>query len=250
MPFAIAFLLFAAACAAEAAARGGWAWLLLWPAVSFLVVGVAYAGGGPRLLGKRPATGAIHPAAVGTLLPYFLLAWGGWHAVTRLRGSRDASLVAGALWVGRRPRVCDLPADVTAVVDLTSEFRPARGVAGGRYAYLSFPILDGHVPPPARLVEIARAVAAQPGVVYLHCAQGHGRAAMVAACVLMARGLAADPAAAVAMVRAVRPRIRLTRSQWAVIRRAAGELTAGHAVAARNDLLPNDLERPRPAPSS
>ena len=226
MPFAVVFLLFAVACAAEAVGRGGWGWLWLWPAVSFLVVAVAYVGGGPRLLGKRPATGGIHPVAATTLLPYFLLSAGVWHAATRLRGSRDASRVAESLWIGRRPRLAELPADVTAIVDLTSEFRPARGVVGGRYAYLSFPILDGHVPPVERLVHIARTVAAQPGVVYLHCAQGHGRAAMVGASVLVAHGLAADADAAVAMIRAVRPGIRMTKAQWAVLRRASVELRA------------------------
>ena len=115
MPFALLFLFFAAACAAQAAARGGWGWLWLWPAASFLVVAAAYAGGGPRLLGKRPATGGFHPAATGTLLPYFVFASGVWHLVVWLGGaSKDASRVADGLLVGRRPRLRDLPADVLA----------------------------------------------------------------------------------------------------------------------------------------
>jgi hypothetical protein len=225
MPLAAMFLLLSAACAIRAAALGGWGWLLLWPAASFLIVAAAYAGAGPRLLGKRPATGSIHPAAIGTLLPYFLLSAGVWHAATRLRRSQDASRVTPNLWVGRRPRrLAELPLDVTAVVDLTSEIAPACGIVGGRLAYRSFPILDGHVPALADLTALARAVASDPGVVYLHCAQGHGRAALVAACVLMASGEAADPDEAVRLVRASRPNIRLSPAQRGMLRRAAAEL--------------------------
>src|SRR5205085_1299175 len=106
----------------------------------------------------------------------FAFAWGVWHLVRLGRGSREASLVAEGLWVGRRPMARDLPAGVTLVADLTSEFAVARGIAG-RYGYVTLPTLDGHVPPLAELIAFARKLAAAPGPVYLHCAQGHGRAA-------------------------------------------------------------------------
>ncbi|MDB5296041.1 MAG: hypothetical protein JWO31_2024, partial [Phycisphaerales bacterium] len=167
--------------------------------------------GGPRLLGKR-ADGSFGPAAAVLHLPYLLLSLGVWHLAAAARGSRDASLVAPGLWVGRRPRPSDVPADVTTVVDLTAEL-PARRAVRRRGAYVAFPILDGHVPPTPALVALARRLAADPGVVYVHCAQGHGRAGLVAACVLVARGLAADPAGAVRLMRFARPKVRLTRSQ-------------------------------------
>jgi protein-tyrosine phosphatase len=85
-------------------------------------------------------------------------------------------------------------------------------------------VLDGHVPPLAELVAFARRLAAQPGVIYLHCAQGHGRSALVAACVLIARGAADGPDDAMRIIRAARPRVRLTRGQADLLRRAAAEL--------------------------
>jgi hypothetical protein len=59
MRYAIVFTMLAALLL-NAAFIGGWAWLLAWPAVSFLVVAIAYAGAGPGLLGKR-SDGTIAP---------------------------------------------------------------------------------------------------------------------------------------------------------------------------------------------
>lgn len=222
MLLAVIFFLFAVGCAVLAAAHGGWHWLLAWPAASLAVVAAAYAGGGPRLLGKRPG-GSLHPAAVALHLPFLVLTWFVWHLVALLRGSREATLVADGLWVGRRPRLGDVPAGVAVVADLTCEFPACRRVAA-TYDYLTFPVLDGHVPPLPDLVAFARRLADQPGVVYLHCAQGHGRSALVAACVLIARGTAADPDEAMRLIRAARPRVRLSRGQADLLRRAAAEL--------------------------
>ncbi|HEX8912124.1 MAG TPA: hypothetical protein VF796_07165 [Humisphaera sp.] len=222
---AFVFATFAALLSVYAVRHGGWAWAALWPATSFAIVAVAYAGAGPRLIGKRP-DGRLAAWAVALHLPFLLLTVTVWHLVVVLRGTRDASLVADGLWVGRRPRARDLPAGVVVVADLTSEFAAARGIRG-RYEYWSMPTLDGHVPPVDSLVAFARRLAAAPGPVYLHCAQGHGRAALVAACTLVARGAATDADAAIAMVRAVRPKIRLTPRQVAVMREAGERLAGG-----------------------
>jgi protein-tyrosine phosphatase len=229
---AVVFAIFAALLTVAAARHGGWAWALLWPATSLAIVSVAYAGAGARLLGKR-VDGRIAAWAVALHLPFLLLTLAVWHLVVALRGSREASLVAEGLWVGRRPRARDLPAGVVVVADLTSEFAVARGIAG-RYEYWSLPTLDGHVPPVDALVAFARRLAAAPGPVYLHCAQGHGRAAVMAACVLVARGAAADADTAIAMVRAARPKVRLTPRQKATLREAAGRIVAERAATSTN----------------
>jgi protein-tyrosine phosphatase len=229
MLLAAIFSLFAFGLAAAAVWHGGWEWILLWPATDFLVIAMAYAGGGARLLGKRRG-GSLHPAAVAMHLPFLILTWGLWHVAGWARGSRDASLVAEGLWLGRRPRLRDVPGGVTLLVDLTCEFPAARHVAAN-YIYLSFPVLDGHIPPLADLVDVARRVAGYTGTVYLHCAQGHGRSALLAACVLIARGLAADPDEAVRVIRATRPKVQLSPSQAALLRQAALQLKADIAMA-------------------
>src|SRR4051812_45013933 len=219
---AVVFITFALVLSLLGVHHGGFAWLLLWPASSFLVVATAYLGGGARLLGKRPG-GSLHPFAILFHLPYLLFTWTVWQLVLLLRGSREASLVTEGLWLGRRPRLHDIPQGVALVADMTCEFPAARHITRD-YEYLAFPTLDGHVPPLKALVAFARQLASHPGPVYLHCAQGHGRSALAAACVLIAKGLADSPQAAMQMIRAARPRVRLTRSQAALLRQAAEEL--------------------------
>jgi protein-tyrosine phosphatase len=216
------FLLLSVACGILAVMRGGYYWLAIWPAVSFLVVAAAYFGGGPGLLGKR-ASGRLHPLALLIHAPFLLLTWTIWHVVVALRGSRDASRIAEGIWLGRRPRIGEIPPGTTLLADMTCEFSTLRRL-DGTCQYLALPTLDNSAPPLMDLLAFVRRIVAHDGVVYLHCAQGHGRSALAAACVLIARGDAADPESALQIIRKVRPRIHLTRSQMALLRRAAKEL--------------------------
>ena len=93
---------------------------------------------------------------------------------------------------------------------LSSDF--FRGVVVGR-SYLCLPTLDALAPPLAAMRELVKQVAAWPGTAYVHCAAGHGRSALVAAAVLLARGLAADPKEAQRLVRKARPGVSLNKSQ-------------------------------------
>lgn len=87
MKYAVRFCIFGMILAAVGACLGGPAWLLLWPAVSLVLIGGAYAGLGPRVCGKQP-DGRMAWWAVLALLPYLLTTWIGWHAIRRL--SREA----------------------------------------------------------------------------------------------------------------------------------------------------------------
>ncbi len=60
MKYGIAFTLLAALIAYTAIINGGWAYLLLWPALSFLLVAFAYFGAGPTVFGKQ-ASGTLEP---------------------------------------------------------------------------------------------------------------------------------------------------------------------------------------------
>jgi len=81
-------------------------------------------------------------------------------------------------------------------------------------------LLDGIAPSPESLVGIVRQLAALNRHLYIHCAQGHGRTGLVAAALLLIRGSAADPAAAVEMIQAVRPQVRLSRGQMTCLESA------------------------------
>ncbi|NER36538.1 MAG: hypothetical protein F6J93_21570 [Oscillatoria sp. SIO1A7] len=51
------------------------------------------------------------------------------------------------------------------------------------------------------------------GNIYLHCAVGRGRSAMVAAALLVVRGLADNERVAEEILRKARPRVKLNRNQ-------------------------------------
>src|SRR5688500_17466041 len=121
MAYGIAFLLIGIAFAIQAAVLGGWWLLLLWPSLSFVTVGIAYAVSRPRMLGKR-ADGRIARAALPVLLPFTLFAWTAWHVRHWIvhRGPSSCEVAPG-VWLGRRAGVHELPPGVKTVVDLTAE---------------------------------------------------------------------------------------------------------------------------------
>jgi hypothetical protein len=211
MRYAFAFFLFAVACVVLAARNGRLAWLLLWPAVSFLVVALAYAFAGPRLLGKR-ADGTIAPPNVAMLLPYFLFTSATWHLQRFLSREACHNQIVPGMWIGRRAFATELPATTDCVVDLTSEFVEPRAVRCGR-TYICLPTLDGHATHPDRFNELVERLAPMRESIYIHCAQGHGRSAALAAAVLLRRGLAVSVDEAERILRIARPGIRLSRRQ-------------------------------------
>jgi protein-tyrosine phosphatase len=193
------------------------AWPLLWPAAVLFAVPIVYLARAPGALGKR-ADGSI--------------AWWGWLAWAPLFGymrllhelarsmTREpvANQVAPGVWVGRRPRAHELPADVTIVVDLCADLPEAPGVITGR-RYLSLPALDSTAPTPAQIAYAVEAMRATRGAAFIHCAFGHGRSATVAAALLVCRGDATLEDVE-AKMRAIRPRIGLNAVQRAALAEA------------------------------
>jgi protein-tyrosine phosphatase len=225
MKYALVFAAFSAYLIVLAVCLGGLAWLLLWPALSFLLIAAAYAGLGPGVCGKRP-DGGMAWWAVLLLLHYLLLTWAVWHLQRLLSREAACNEVIPGLWVGRRPLAREVPPGVDLVVDLTAEFSEPRGVVAGR-SYVCLPTLDALAPPVAPLRELVKRVAAWPGTALVHCGAGHGRSALVAAAVLLARGLAADAKEAQQLVRKARPGVSLNRTQ----RRLLQSLVPEHPAA-------------------
>jgi protein-tyrosine phosphatase len=228
MAYAVFFLALGAYCLTHALLADGLVWLWLWLGVSFGLVGSAYLGLGPRMLGKR-SDGRIAWWAVLFFLPYLLPTWLVWH-ILRFSSREDCcNEIAPRLWLGRRPLAHELRPGTDLIVDLTSEFTAPVRSADGR-TYRCVPVLDGSVPMDAVFRQIAEEIAAWPGQVYIHCAMGHGRSATVAAAVLLLRGIAADPRESVALLRKARPGVGLGRVQRRMLDRFAAQARHGASV--------------------
>jgi membrane-associated phospholipid phosphatase len=181
---------------------GGWHLWLPWPALSLMLVALNYLALGAAGFQKR-ADGTVPLAARLLLLPYLagarLNAW-------LWAGSDRFSEVGDGVWIGRLPN--RLPEDTPAfptIIDLCAEL-PAAPHAG---RHVTLPALDliplsaGEMRHAAEAIEAARA----NGPVLVACALGYGRSAAAVATWLVTTGRAASPEAAIARLRAIRPRI-------------------------------------------
>lgn len=189
-------------------------WLLAWPAAVLAALWIVYVAGAPRALGKR-TDGRMSVVAWIVWAPVFAYQWIAHEVIRRFTDEPVATEVGPGVWVGRRPRANELPADVAIVVDLCAEFGAARAVRT-RPRYVSMPTLDASSPPPDAIARIIDAIEAAGGPALVHCALGHGRSATVAAAVLVRRGDATlDDVEA--KMRARRPKIALNPRQRAAL---------------------------------
>jgi hypothetical protein len=200
-------------------------WLLRAPgfaaALSFLLVAGAYFGVGPRLLFKR-TDGRRFAWAWFVHWPYFGLTALSYRLALVLSREMAYVRVAPNVFLGRRLTTREarwaLAEGWVAVLDLAAEMpepRPLRELTH----YRSLPVLDATA---LSLEQLRAAVGwvqarAATGAVYVHCAMGHGRSALVVAAYLLAAGLAADSKAALKQLRELRPGVRLNRAQRKVL---------------------------------
>jgi diacylglycerol kinase (ATP) len=213
-----------------------WLRLLLgWTGVAFLGIGLAYAGFGPKMLLKR-ADGTLSPLSHVIYAPYHLLSEVSYRLVRRGRAFQPFTEIAPGLLLGCRLRPADASvirsSEVSAVLDLTSEFsEPACFRRNG--AYRCLPVLDTCAPTRGQLSEAVGWMAAQQEAgqtVYVHCALGRGRSALVVMAYLLQAGIAASPEEATAWVKSRRQDVRLSRDQAARLHEFAEAVRAGNRV--------------------
>jgi protein-tyrosine phosphatase len=212
--YAVMFGLVCAALVAGAVLHPSAAIPFGWAALSAGGVASAYAGLGPRLFGKGLG-GRLPWWSKLLFLPFLGLAHLVWH-LQRLT-SREAPfhVVDEQLVVGRRLLASEAPNDFDHYVDLTAEFDEPAAIRS-RPSYRPFPILDAGVPSAEaldRLLDLIR-----DGRVYIHCAQGHGRTALVAVALLAHRGRVTSVEDGLRLLRSRRPAVRLNRRQDAFVR--------------------------------
>ena len=181
------------------------AWLLGWSGVSFIAVSLAYVWQKPGIFGKR-TDGTLTPWHVALLWPYLLFTWVAWFLGSRLSREAPGHLIAPGLWLGRRAYGRELPPGISLVVDMTAELPEPASVRRGR-TYLCLPTLDGSVPDRAKLRTLVETITTWQGGVFVHCALGRGRSALVVAAVLLAKGVAPDFAGASLVLKKARPSV-------------------------------------------
>lgn len=203
-----------------------------WLGLALLVVAAAYALSKPALLMKT-ADGRLPLRAWIVLGPY--LAANHLLFLLRRTFSREppAHEIVPGLWLGRWPGFGGVPAlhaaGIRSVLDLTSEY-PRRPAGGEEAAYLNLGVLDYSAPSPSQLRKAIAFISERldAGPVYVHCAVGHGRSAMVVAAWLVASGRVPDLAAALALVRSKRPRVLMTGAQQRALRAFAENTPPAH----------------------
>jgi protein-tyrosine phosphatase len=224
MKYGIFFALVATLLLIYAVTSGRWSLLLLWPALSCGLVSAAYLRFGHRIFGKR-LDGSMACASVTLLLPYLLLVWAVWHIIRCVSREPHCNRLADGITIGRRLLSHELPPDVDTVVDLTCEF-PEPAALRAVPQYISFPLLDAGALSPESLADFSRRLAGIDGSLFIHCAQGHGRAGLISALLLIARGLATDGDDAIRQIQMSRPSVDLNRIQTSALNAAAGLLHA------------------------
>jgi protein-tyrosine phosphatase len=230
LALALLFVCVAVLFAALTGFVGGLTWILVWPAFSLIVVAFGYVYAGPWVLGKQPDGTLSWPHAL-LLMPYFSAAECAWYIVRVLGSEEPWHEVARGLYLGRRVQHWELPARIGLVLDMTAEFVEPVEVRTGRM-YVCVPTLDASVPSVDDLIDAVTRVASFEGNIYVHCAAGHGRSAMAMALILILRGVANDLDEAVAIMRRVRPRVKLRTTQRKVALAALAKLRERGVLAA------------------
>ena len=192
-------------------------WILLWPAVSLLLVSAGYFFLGPRVYFKRHGT---HPRLVRVLHLFVLLG----HEMSRRCYARNCAawdeLVPGLL-IGRQLNDAEaaelVKAGVTSVLDLTSEFQEPQVLR--ELNYLNIPLLDLTAPTPNDLSAAIQFISDHigSGKVYVHCKIGYSRTAAFVGSYLVRKGHAKDADEAIRMLHAARPSIIIRPEARAII---------------------------------
>lgn len=189
-----------------------WEWvLLLWPAGALAIVGSAYAGLGPHVFEKHAGRVSL-PARI-ILAPYLipLRITRAWYRRRIIPLDRiDDRVIIGRALAAEEARQAIAEQRIGAVLDLTAEHDEAAPFL--TLPYRNVPIVDLTLPTDAQLTEAVAVLdeLTREHVVYVHCALGYSRSAIVAAAHAIAGGRAASAEEAITLIREKRPGVALS----------------------------------------
>lgn len=189
---------------------------------AFTLVGLGYAGVGPRVFLKR-SDGRLPLLSHALFWPYFALNHASLWLYRRGTGATPHDELAPGVFLGARLRTHDVPGllehDVRAVLDLTAEFGELTALRDP-LQYRCIPLLDATAPSDAALDDGVSWIEQQRehGAVYVHCALGHGRSATFVAAYLVAADIVESADAAEERIARLRPRAGLNDAQRLALR--------------------------------
>jgi len=102
------------------------------------------------------------------------------------------------------------------VIDLTAEYLEPDEILAS-IDYKCSPTLDGSALVSENFSEVLDYAVDKQAVTYIHCAVGHGRAAMFAACLLIRSGICSNADEAERLIKTKRPRVHLRPAHKKVI---------------------------------
>ena len=199
--------------------------LLLWPAAAFLAASLAYFLSRPGMFGKRE-NGSIGLLHLVLLFPFFLLTWSVWHLSRCIRRESCYHEISPGYYLGRRPLEGELPEEIMLVVDLTAEFAERRKIREEK-DYLCLPILDAGVPCESDFEDLILKLLPRMEPMYIHCAEGHGRSAMVLATLIMCRENTGDVNQIESLIRSIRPGVHMKKAQQGLATRVYRKVQTG-----------------------
>jgi hypothetical protein len=192
-------------------------------AVSALYVATAY---GAEVAGVLQ--GARWPWLRWVFWPFRGVSWFIYATARRYRREEVVCEVMPGVFLG--PRLFDRESErltarrVTVVVDVTSELPASAVYSRPPFERITLPLLDRSFPNDRdldALVDRVLAHVAGGRGVFIHCAFGRGRSALVACAAVIKSGRAKSAEDALAQVKAARPAVRIRADGVAVLRRYA-----------------------------
>lgn len=211
MKYGIAFICISAVQAYYAIWLGDWAYVLFWPAVSFLIVGIGYVANKPSVFAKSEK-GRLAIRSYLLLAPYLFYVWLLWQFLRVMTREAPYHWVTDQIVTSRRLLGPEMPEGIDWVLDLTSEFNEPAAIRE-RQGYRCLPTLDGRTPSCDATLKIVEEISRSGGTILIHCAQGHGRTATLTTILLVHAGAAIDFDDALAQIQRVRPEAKPNRDQ-------------------------------------
>jgi protein-tyrosine phosphatase len=210
------YLVLAVVCLGYGQLLGRFAWLGIYPAISCLLVALAYLNNHSGFLHK---TNGSHSWFSMILYgPYLLGSWCTWVFYKR-RIPAWTEIIPGIL-MGRRLDKRETSAlfkkgDI-AILDLAPEILETNMLTG--FAYRHIPIIDLAPPSKEQLAEAVNFIQShyQKTRIYIHCSLGLSRSAVVVAAFLISQGLSTNRA--VCLIRRLRPEIIVRAAMMEVLK--------------------------------